>query len=291
MNSDFDLRKGIFFSLFSCFGIVCIFFLGKFALETIAVEVFLFFWFGLAFIYLSAYNLIFIKKNPFLILLKNKKTLIIYVIVEFIASYIFFYILKHLNPSFVSTLNISFTLFLFILGIIILKESFNSIEIIGALIALAGLIAVSYSGDFTFTIYAIIFILGNFIQAFNTIFITKLLRKEDPVLISQLRTLFLSIFALFFCLMNGNLVFPSNDGILFLSLGSFFGPCVNFLGFYFAIKYLEVSKVTVIRNTNPIFVIILSILFLNYYPEFKEIIGMICLLMGTVILVLGKRKK
>jgi drug/metabolite transporter (DMT)-like permease len=58
-----------------------------------------------------------------------------------------------------------------------------------------------------------------------------------------------------------------------------------------ALQKLELSKVAIISQTQPIYVVIISALILLQMPSFREIIGGLFLTAGCLIMILGRSRK
>lgn len=73
-----------------------------------------------------------------------------------------------------------------------------------------------------------------------------------------------------------------------IALGSFFGPFLGAVFQYSAFRYIEVSKESLIQNTNGLFVIITGYLYLGLLPVAIQITGGIITIAGVSMMVLGR---
>jgi drug/metabolite transporter (DMT)-like permease len=71
---------------------------------------------------------------------------------------------------------------------------------------------------------------------------------------------------------------------------AFTGPILTRPLYLFALKNLEVSKVAVIQQSQPLFVAILALVALSQTPAPREIVGGLFVIGGCLLIIISRRK-
>jgi transporter family protein len=118
------------------------------------------------------------------------------------------------------------------------------------------------------------------------------LKNIDPTIATTIRSLimagFLVIVSLFlkkFENFSFNL-FTSKDWLLIILAGV--SGALSWLFYFWALKFGPASHVAVIDRLSLVFVILLSVLILGETFNLKVFVGMILIVLGTILIVLGK---
>lgn len=211
-------------------------------------------------------------------------------VLAFVAIWTYWIGLKMMDPTLASFLNRFETLVTISLGIVILGERFTRGEAVGALLALGGIVLMKltfraeYSTGFWVVLFSAI--------CFGTAeFIAKIaVRYVDPLTLSFLRNVITS--ALFWIAVA--FLGTSFEGagsvwwaILIIALT---GPILTRPIYLFALKYLEVSKVALINQSQPVFVAILALVALSQTPAPREIIGGLFVIGGCLLIIVSRKK-
>jgi len=208
-----------------------------------------------------------------------------------VAIWLFWVGVKRIDPSLAAFLNRSEVLIAVLMGIIFLKERFNRLESMGAVLSILGIVLmrvtlrVEYTSGFWYVLA------GSFFFGLTEFFSKMCVKHIRPIIAVYIRNLFMAlVYWIIFLNFSGDysgldFVWP---GVLALGL---FGPILSRMVYMMALKRLELSKVAVISQTQPIYVVILSLLILGQLPSFLEIAGGIFLTAGCLIMVLGRTRK
>jgi uncharacterized membrane protein len=193
-----------------------------------------------------------------------------------------------MDPSLATFLNRTEVPIAIMLGIIFLKERFTTTETIGAILSIAGIVImritlrVEYSDGFWF-------VLGGSVFFGLTEFVSKIaVRHVHPMILTYLRNGFMAVmFWIVFLSIGG-----SYDGLDrvwpgVIALG-FLGPLLARGLYLTALKRMELSKVAVISQSQPIFVMILAYSFLSQLPTFREMIGGLFIIAGVILMALSR---
>ncbi|AFZ49064.1 putative membrane protein [Dactylococcopsis salina PCC 8305] len=68
-------------------------------------------------------------------------------------------------------------------------------------------------------------------------------------------------------------------------LGAFLGPCLSFLCTFNSYRYWELSRSTIVLMLQPLFALVLAVVFLQQFPTSQELMGGIIILIGSVSFV------
>ncbi len=195
-----------------------------------------------------------------------------------------------MDPSLAAFLNRSRVVIALLLGIFILKERLNRWEVIGTVVAMIGIVVMratlrlEYTPGFAFVLIGAV-LFG----------VTELLSKivvrhiQTSVLAYYRNVVMMILYWLAFAVVGGSFegVAIAWPGILALGL---LGPIFNRLLYFSALERLEMVKVSVIGQIQPVFVVGLSLMFLDMLPSAREMIGGVFLVIGAIILVAFRRR-
>jgi len=213
-----------------------------------------------------------------------------FTVLAFAAIWTYWIGIKMMDPTLASLLNRTETLVTILLGIVILGERFSRGEALGAILALAGIVLmkftlrVEYSTGFWVVVFSAV--------CFGTAeFIAKIaVRYVDPLTLSFVRNL---VSAVMFW------VAVAFVGTSFTGVGSVFwgviiiaimGPILTRPIYLVALKHIEVSKVALINQSQPVFVAIMAILALKQTPALREIIGGVFVIGGCLLIILSRKR-
>lgn len=211
-------------------------------------------------------------------------------VLAFVAIWTYWIGLSMMDPTLASFLNRSETLVTISLGIVLLGERFSKGEAVGALLALGGVVLMKltfraeYSAGFWVVLFSAV--------CFGTAeFIAKIaVRYVDPLTLSFLRNVISS--ALFW-------IAVAFVGTSFEGAGSvwwavliiaFAGPILTRPIYLYALKHIEVSKVALVNQSQPVFVAILALVALSQTPAPREIIGGVFVIGGCLLIIVSRRK-
>ncbi len=286
--------KGYIFTFLSILAVSNVFVFSKAVLNRVAFPQFGFWWFFTGGVYILIYGLLmksfgiyktFGRREYFILLING--------FLELGGTIYFFKAIQTVpNPSIVSFLGNLTPVFVVILGTLLLHERFNFREAAGIVITLTGAFLISYKGG---NAWEEMFIDGSeyvlfytLIFAVNSILLKKFVRKLSPVVLTVNRIIFLTAF-FFIRLWSGpySFVIPA-DALKNVWIGSFLGPFLTVILSLHALKYIEVSKKSVLGATKGLFVMLLSYLMFKHFPTPLQITGGILSIIGSILIVTGR---
>ncbi len=289
-----DRAKGYLFTFISVLAVSSVYIFSKFILNRVALPQFGFWWFLAGGFFIVLYGIwrksfaIYARFGPkeYLILLING-------LLELSATYFFYKAIQTVpNPSVVSFMGNLSPVFVFILGTLILKEKFNYKEIIGALITLTGAFLISYKGGIRLED---MFIRGSeYILAFigifavNAILLKRYVKRLSPLVLTINRVIFIFVFFAVWLYLSPYSFRVPRDLWPYFVAGAFFGPFLTVISALHALKYIEVSKKSILGTTKGIFVMIGAYLVFHKLPTPLQITGGILSIIGAVLIITAR---
>jgi transporter family protein len=118
------------------------------------------------------------------------------------------------------------------------------------------------------------------------------LKNIDPTIATTIRSLIMAVFLVIVSLFlnkfeNFSLnLLTSKDWLLIILAG--ISGALSWLFYFWALKFGPASHVAVIDRLSLVFVILLSVLILGETFNLKVFVGMILIVLGAILIVLGK---
>ena len=288
--------KGITLAFLATLGMANVYVFSKAALLEVNYYQFQFYWFGFALVWILPFLTItgMIKKIPGLSRSSNLTLLLIGFLELGAASLLFLAIQLAENPTTISFLSNLTPIFVTILGIRFLGERFNSVEFIGIILTIAGVILITYTRD---TSIAEFFGKGSGWILVSSVFssisiITAKSRIKDihPGILTLNRVLFIFLFAMGAMLIRQESFVISGTATMNIAIGSLLGPFLTGFAQYSALRYIEASRTMIIQATRSLFVLVGSMLYLSILPETLQLIGGLITISGVIIMTWGKMR-
>jgi len=288
--------KGYLLTLVGILAMSNVFIFSKAALQELKLAQFGFYWFLSGFLLTLA---VAIQQKVYKIIkaLRAKDFLLLsmFGVIEIASTSFFFKAISTMpNPGIVAFMANLGPVFVLILGFIILKERFNKVEIVGIFITLSAAFLLSYNPKWIHVNE--IFIEGSqYVLLFTSLFaISSILMKINvekfsPIVLTLNRTFYLLIFSLIVMLIQDYSFNISMSAIKNVMIGSFLGPFLTAIVGLYALKYIEVSRKSILSSTKGLFVLIGSYLYFNNIPSNIQIAGGLLSIIGVVLIIIGKQ--
>lgn len=251
---------------------------------------FLFYWFFCGSVYFMVAMVAGKGKKTFTIPRKWLPLTVLMGVFEVTATFLFFYTIRLMNPavaSFYGNISIVMTV---LLGIIFLKEHFTTLEAMGGVILIIGVVLMTYKSGKTVFIGFLLILLLSLLFSVNTILIKISLKDVQPITFSAYRTFLLFLTTAVIVTFQSHIPLPDLATSIEIAIGAFLGPFLGVFLLFTGLQYLEASKASLVRATNPLMVLIGSYLWLRQMPTRAQVIGGIITLVGIELLLWGKFK-
>ncbi len=291
-----DKTKGYLLTLIGVLAMSNVYIFSKAALQELKLPQFGFYWFATGLI-LSL--LLAIKQKSFNKIKQFSKSdfllLILFGLIEIASTTFFFKAINSMpNPAIVAFMGNLTPVFVLFLGFVILKERFNRLEIIGILLTLSAAFLLSYNPkwikpDEIFIDGSIYILLFALFGATSAILMKLNVIKFSPVILTLNRIVYLFLFSLIMMKIQGLNFEISSSALKNVIIGAFLGPFLTAIAGLYAIKYIEVSRKSILSSTKGLFVLIGSYLYFNKIPEALQIVGGILSILGVILIIYGKQ--
>ena len=288
--------KGIVLAFIATLGMANVYVFSKAALLEVNYYQFQFYWFGFALLWILPFLILtgMIKKIPSLSRASNITLVIIGLLELGAASLMFLAIQLAENPTTISFLSNLTPIFVTILGIRFLGERFNSVEAIGIILTIGGVILITYTRD---TSVAEFFgkgsgwiLVSSVFSSISIVTAKSRIRDIHPGILTLNRVIFLFAFAVAAMIIRQESLAITGRATLNLAIGSLMGPFLTGLAQYSALKYIEASRTMIIQATRSLFVLAGSMIYLSILPEILQLIGGLVTIAGVIVMTWGKMK-
>ncbi|MDH3892851.1 MAG: DMT family transporter [candidate division Zixibacteria bacterium] len=192
---------------------------------------------------------------------------------------------QRMDPTLAAFVNRAEVPIVIVLGVIFLKERFSRWETLGLLLSIVGIVVMNLTLRIEYTTGFWLALLGALLFGM-TEFVSKIaVRHVPPVTLAYLRNLFMApIYWLMFAATGASLegldrVWP---GVLALGL---VGPILGRMMYVLALRRMELSKVAVISQSQPVYVVLIALFVLGQLPSVRETVGGIFLVAGCILMV------
>ena len=287
--ADKNIRAGYVLAVVSSFGAGLATVIGKWNLEAISALVLSCLIFTTATIALTIGWLPFRGlRKTFVLTRAGWFWLALFTITSWLAIWFFWAGVRRMDPTLAAFVNRIEAPIVIALGVLFLRERFTRTETIGAILSIAGIVMMKLTLRFEYSTGFWLVLLGAVFFGI-TEFVSKIaIRHVEPITLAYLRNMFMALgyWAVFFgrghTLDGLETVWP---GVIALGL---IGPILSRMMYMLALKRMELSKVAVISQIQPIFVILIALSVLGQLPTPREVVGGGFLIVGCIVMVLGR---
>ncbi len=282
--------KGFAFALASALGYAAVYIIGNLAQQGLSTAQFMPWWFATA----SALGVLILGrgiKELFVNIKRHPLFFLYFGLSESFATFMFFYLIKILNPALVSfVVNLSPVLVI-LWAFILLGERLSREEWAGAILSLIGVSVISHASPDVDLLHFLLIVLMTAIFAFNTVLVKHKIKGIPPLHITVFRAM--ALFSVFFTnsLLNGTCLIPPWRNLLLIVAGAALGPIGATLSLFTALKYLKASVVSLVKNLQPIIVAFAASLLLNRPLTALQIAGGVLTILGVNILFLAENRR
>ena len=191
--------------------------------------------------------------------------------------------------SFLSRMELVTTL---LLAAIFLKERIRPTEIIGLAIVLAGIIVMRYDASLELSRAVTLITIGSILFGSAEVLIKSRIDWMDYRTFIFYRNLFMSVIFFIVAMFWGKFVWVVDGNlIMILIVAGIVLPYLGRLGYLKAMQNIDISRASIIVQSQPFFAAAAALVFLGTFPPMKEIVGGLLIVGGVVTIKLLERKK
>ncbi len=288
-NSPVVSNLGYMFAVTSSFGTALAIVLGKWNLEAISPLLMNCLIFSVATVFLTVtYLPVRGICRIFTLSRQGWFWLAMFTITSWLAIWAFWAGVQAMDPSLAAFLNRTEVLVVLMLGFVFLRERFTRLEILGVVLSIAGIVIMRLTLRMEYS-YGFWMVLLSALLFGLTEFLSKIaLRHVGPTNLTFIRNMFMAA-AYWIVLRATGEGFDGLDrvwpGVLALGL---VGPLLGRLMYLQALKRMALSRVAIISQSQPVFVILIALLALHQLPTFREMVGGIFLTVGCVTMLVAR---
>ncbi len=224
----------------------------------------------------------------------GRKTVVAVVIaiLEGSATGLFYLAIKAMeNPAVVSFIGNIGPVFVTLMGILLLKERFRGIQLIGIIITIMGIFVINFrEGGFAgFADPGSVYVIGAaFLFSMATIVGRRMHHLLVPGYMSLIRSFLLAVVMAFLFFRSSELTPISMNIWKDLALGSLLETLIVIVFAYQALKLIEATKTSLLISTKGVWTLVLAWIFLGVFPTGVQLIGGLLTLVGVWLITLTR---
>ncbi|MPQ45644.1 EamA family transporter [Marinifilum sp. N1E240] len=289
--------KGSILALLATISFSNVYIFSKLAMEDISLVSFGILWFGLALLYNYLYYVFFTERKKLSSLPKKSKSVLLLIGCSEVISIFAFFLSIQLteNPAIVSFLANTSPIFVILISFFFLGSRYRPLALIGMLITFLGVGLINFNnGGFDWqsltskaSISAIIFAI---FYGVSLVLARSEIRNIPAAMITVSRNLFLFIGFILYAIFLMEMPYYTTKSIMYVGLGSFFGPFMGIVLTFASLKYVDASITTLIGTLRSVFIIGGAYLFMNILPNSNQLIGGTLTILGILIITFNDIK-
>lgn len=261
----------------------------KQALGTINLETFSLFWSLSAFIGASTYALSKKGLNTFRMFRQCWHFVFAIGVLTAAIVLIFSMAVRLADPTLVSFFNRLEVVLTVLLGMLFFKERLNRVELLGVTTTISGALIMTYRAGGIVLFAFLLALMNSLFISIRTLLGKVAVQYLEPAVLVAVSRLIACLFTLSYAIAFGVLQWPSSTNLLIIIIGALFGPFLGFVFLYKALSLSEVSRVSALRTSFPLFVALYSFLLFRTIPSPHQMLGGGIIVAGILVLVRGQR--
>jgi len=190
--------------------------------------------------------------------------------------------------SFLSRLELVTTV---LFAVIFLKERFNPAEISGLLLVVAGIIVMRYGASVELSRAVALVSFAAVLFGAAEVLIKSQIRWINYRTFIFYRGIFMTLIFIAAGLISDSFIWVDDLGLWpILIAAGFFLPYLGRLGYINAMKYVNLSRASIIVQSQPFFAAVTALVILGTFPSLKETAGGILIVAGVILIKLLERR-
>ncbi|UCD16502.1 MAG: DMT family transporter [Candidatus Zixiibacteriota bacterium] len=207
-----------------------------------------------------------------------------------LGIYTFFWALRLIEPATVSFLSRFEVIITIVLAYVVLKERLHSAEILGGVIAVAGVLVLKFKTTLIISEAATLMILSSFFFGTAEILVKKFIHQLGIVRFVFYRNLFaIGLFYLLLRMQGQQMYLPPMKTLILAAAAALMLPILGRATFMKALKHINISRAALITQAIPLFTAFFALVVLRSLPTLIEWFGGGLIIAGVVIVKLSER--
>lgn len=198
--------------------------------------------------------------------------------------------IQRMDPSLASFINRIEVPIVIVLGIVLLGERFTRLEWLGAGLSLLGIVVMrltlraEYTDGFWWVLFSSVFF------GITELLSKVAVRHVDPIALAYIRNMFIAAgYWVVFLWLEGSYAGLQEVWIGVVALGVI-APLLSRMMYLMALTRLALTKVAIISQSQPVFVMLISMFALKQIPALREVTGGVLIVGGCFLMVLTRRR-
>ena len=197
--------------------------------------------------------------------------------------------LDRLDPSVTAFLGRSGALYSIILAYIFLGERFGIRCLSGMALVLAGVVVITYRSGASELLGIVLVLTGFVFTSLNFFIGKKVTSATNPVVLIWMRAMASLGVVVIAAIVSGRFAWHfSAPHLIVLAAGSLIGPFAGQILSFYSLRYIGLSELEILRATQPLLVVVYSLVFLGMLPTLHQGIGGAVVVMGVLLLVASR---
>lgn len=196
----------------------------------------------------------------------------------------------YIDPGTASLLAQTATIFALVLSVAWLKENLNRREIAGSLIAIMGVIVISFQPGDYLRVGSLLILASALMYATHTAIVKRHGGDMDFANFFLFRVTTVSAFLFLFASARGQLLWPSGQAWLILLLAGTVDVVVSRILFYLALRRFQMSFHTIFLTLSPVITVIWSFFLFDLRPSEQSFVGGLAVIAGVAIVTFSRSK-
>ncbi len=196
--------------------------------------------------------------------------------------------MKFIDPGTASLLSRTSLVFGLGLGLVWLRERLRRLEVAGAVLALAGVLVVSFQPGDYLRLGSLLVLTATVMYAVHAALVKRYGGQMGFVDFFLFRLVATTAFLLLLSAGQGDLVWPGARGWLLVTLTGTVDVVISRALYYGALRRLDMSFHTILLTMSPVVTMGWSLLLFGSWPSLQEVVGGMAVL-GGVLLVSASR--
>lgn len=175
---------------------------------------------------------------------------------------------------------------IFILGVVFLKEQFHKLEMAAATIVLSGMVVLYNTFPSQMSLGFWIMLISSFSFGVVEVLAKITVRHCEPFLFNTIRNIAAGAALIVWAFIRGTTDFDMGWDWFRIVCMAFLGPVCGRIFYLYALKYADVTKTALVSQVQPVFVVILAMMFLREFPTCMELLGGGLIITGCALVIL-----
>jgi len=197
----------------------------------------------------------------------------------------------YIDPGTAAMLAQTATIFALALSVIWLREYLSSVQILGAVLALAGVFLISFQPGDYLRLGSLMVLASAFMYALHAAIVKRYGGDMEFSNFFLWRVASTAAFLLMFTTVRGQWVWPGREAWIIIIVAGTVDVVISRVLYYVALRRLKMSIHTIVLTLSPVLTVLWSVLLFSERPSTQALVGGSAVILGVVIVTssIGRR--